>query len=304
MPRAESSKDVWRVLLRDTGIAVLVTAILRLVALVIVPWRELAREVGLDLVIFLLIFSYSILAEVWPYRNLLAGIVSHRRENKRSAAKLTRFFWERALNGFHTTVSNTFGTKGEALSSTDLEGLCRLCFENGKGVYHGTDSHLPSRFVDRYPYYLAYQEKNVQKQSQPGIRILIVSQKALERDFRENARKFRHFEEWHLGQNVDLLQVDPAHARRISSSFDLLSTDIGIWDRDYVMSFSPFDESTDTRVAIYLSESEAFERSLAYFLSLIELSSRFSDDKGELQFDDSANTRTGLKQRVQQQWKK
>jgi len=235
----------------------------------VIPYTSVLHEVFLELLVIIGLYPYRILYKLWPFRRVIKALLNiYRHTDKNTRGPLVDLFLQKHIETFHRVVLAAFGSNGVDLEAVDVDLLSQLCFELGNGIYYGTDSHTPSEFKKRYPQYLTYQEKNLQKQRRPGIRILTVSDQALRLDFNAERDDFVAFYERHRDNSIQLLQVEPEAAKKSAKQFMLASTDIGIWDSSYAVIFDVQKVKT-TKIFIRTRNFGDFKNCRDYFLELL-----------------------------------
>jgi len=232
-----------------------------------VPYESLSKDAALDATIVIVssaLVTAERLTRLWSViRTLLAFFEKTNRSFRKPAIEFLR----KGVATLAEMIPSVFSFDGVKLSTLEVGFISQLCFRFGRGVYHGTDSNVPSVFKKKYPLYLSYHEENAKKRAQPGIRILLVSESSLMQDFKSHRNDFETFYGWH-GQNaIALLQVDPHTARGVAEAFEIPSTDIGIWDSTYAGIFK--EEDDRIRLIMRSNGSESFDKCQKYFLELL-----------------------------------
>lgn len=140
------------------------------------------------------------------------------------------------------------------------------CFETATTPkYIGTDSHVPSQYRDIYAEYLTAHKEFIERQPRSlSKRVMITFPDRLRADRADHPEDNRLFFEWHKkrrqvqlhdrtfieAEPVQLYQLDPHSNSLLLKDHDedleeLLETDIGFWDGNFVLLFNPVDDSVD-----------------------------------------------------------
>jgi len=170
---------------------------------------------------------------------------------------------------------------GVELDRSEVNFATRVFFEHAKGLYDGTDSHLPSEFTSAYPDYLDAHEKHItemlDRRNGGGTRILVASRADVVRDADHHPDAYYAFVDWHRRHRVRLLLAERAVAEELSSASELPEgqhgrqvTDVGIWYDQYAALFSPKKGSGIVGLKMAVPQDELFNACIEYFEALLE----------------------------------
>jgi hypothetical protein len=296
-------------LARELGVALLSSVLMRLFLLIVFRLHitDTAEEIFLDLVIFLGTSALTLGRKLWAIRGLIGTLLRIHDQTDRGARRIWGAVLRIQIEGnLHDTFVKASSSTGAEFSMADVDLISQLCFRSGNGVYNGTDSNPPSVFASKYSQYLAYQEENLKKKDQPGIRVLLVSEDDLNADLHnpDNRDDFHAFIEWHDNNHIDLLQVGPQKADELRKRYSLPSTDIGIWDDDLAVIFQDVAASQKLNLYICPQLSPRFNQCQNYFLSLLDNSNSLRLISGRVVTKAlSGNERNQYKDKVRKQWR-
>jgi len=297
------SSEIFREILNTLLIAAVIRALLLVVLKL--SYEETAKELLVDLLILLGSMSLTFGRKLFALRSLIGTLIAIYDHTDRSTRRLWMALLRRQIAGnLQDTFLAASSKEGAILNSLDVDLISQLCFRSGYGVYNGTDSNPPSEFNKKYPQYLAYHEQNIKKKDRPGIRVLVVSEDELQRDFQLNRVDFEVFRTWHDYNSIELLQVDPETARKLATSRGLPSTDIGIWDKDLVAIFCAIDSQPGKlQLMICPHGSERFMQCQDYFMALLDNSNSIQVFQNRIIVQArSFNDRQQDKYKVRDQW--
>ena len=175
------------------------------------------------------------------------------------------------LDKLYQSLAALMSEGGVEMDRADIGFITQICFRFG-GKYDGTDSHVPSRYLDAYPDYLTFHSDNLEsnpgKQNR-GKRILITTRAALREDINRYSEEYEEFLEWHNENDITLLEVDPITAYDLKIKYNIPATDIGIWEK-YALFFSPLGEKGKARLWLAHSGNEVYIRSTQYLKDLTD----------------------------------
>ena len=283
------------------------TILIRIVLLSEYSFESLIREIFLEIVI-VIVSSFLILSyKLWIFRHVLDSIFVLYESTHKSFKKQLIEFLQMGLHKIGMKIPSAFSEDGVQVSSEEVDFISQLCFLFGNGVYNSTESNVPSVFRKKYPHYLFYHEKNRLKQEKPGIRILLASESALKEDFVNNNLDFEKFKEWHYANSIALLHVDPNRAQDLAKKYSIPSTDIGIWDSNYVAIFKYALEVNNLTLLIRTEEkskiSSTLENCRHYFEDLLMLTKVMKIENCKLIFKDRPlGDKEADQQKVKEQW--
>jgi len=216
------------------------------------------------------------------YRSLAIGLLGYKIDN--SIKQLREFFGNEA---------------GVAISYNESEQLSELLFERNKGYYFGTDSNVPSKFSEYYPNFLLSNQH-----SKASSRILLCSQADLKADHTNHPESFEKFYDWHTQHKVTLLFVQKEESELLKTRLELVHTDIGIWDDDYVVIFKP--KPSEKKIHYWfksyrtLQETELYVK---YYMSLLNQAKLIRLTNNGIQFDSfSPNDKNIILNRLKSLW--
>jgi hypothetical protein len=275
-------------LLRDLILTLFIGFLFRLITGV--PIKHIPEEAFLDFTIFVtsatVVLSFR-LSHLW---GIIKKLLSFLEQTETKFRKPAIEFLRKGIYVLSERIPSIFSLGGFDLSILEVDLISQLCFQFGNGIYNGTDSNTPSEFKRKYTQFLSYQEENLKKKSKPGIRILLVSEKSLQDDFRIFSDEFKSFRDWHSDNSIELLQVDPAKATELAKQHHTPenATDIGIWDSHYVAVFKP---NTDTiRLIMRTNGSDDFRNCKNYFIELINHTKDITIHSGNLYLQDRSSS--------------
>lgn len=174
----------------------------------------------------------------------------------------------RFLNGdleqLYQSLKGVLDPLGTEMGKSDLDYFTTSCFREGRGIYSGVESVLPSRYYDIYPDYLEEHKRNREKNLRAdSYRILLATRAHLRRDWLRDKQRFEEFFEWHERNNVQLLHIAPDAARNMAEGLELRTTDVGLWERQYALLFTPLD-SGNVRLSMATQGSGIFDSCTGY----------------------------------------
>lgn len=250
----------------------------------------LMYEIGILKLFMVFIWGKDIISKVYQYRkeehdkyrDLATGLLGYKIDN--SIKQLREFFGNEA---------------GVAISYNESEQLSELLFERNKGYYFGTDSNVPSKFSEYYPNFLLSNQH-----SKASSRILLCSQTDLRADHANNPESFEKFYDWHIQHKVTLLFVQKEESELLKNRLELVHTDIGIWDDDYVVIFQP--KPSEKKIHYWfksyrtLQETELYVK---YYMSLLNQAKLIRLTNNGIQFDSfSPNDKNIILNRLKSLW--
>jgi glycine/sarcosine N-methyltransferase len=218
-------------------------------------------------VIAQIIVSLVILARLGE---LLETLLEVERQAKQPARGVLRTFMLSDLESLRDKLIGVLSEEGRMMDSEETQFWTRTCFEAADAPYDGTDSHVPSEFLNRYRGYLESHEINLKKTKTSGARILITTKQDLYDDYVKNTPQFKDFWNWHDqnrdGQKVSLLYIDSSRAKELTEKYSLKTPDIGIWRNRFVLLFTPTKALTGFRMV--LKGYDLYDSSLGFFDAL------------------------------------
>jgi len=212
--------------------------------------------------------TFALILVLWRIRSQIMTLSEISRKLAGPGRNTLMPFISNSLEELDASIKALLSEGGTTMSHRDLDRLTGLCFEYGQGVYHGSDSHVPSEFLERYPLYLNRHLKNISKRNNPGYRILVVRCQDLKVDLSANLEQVEYFYNLHIDNGIRLLQIDPSQATAISSRLFLDVTDMGIWDWKLVLLFK---SSNGGRISVsaVTRDDVAFERCVSFYKLLL-----------------------------------
>lgn len=141
--------------------------------------------------------------------------------------------------------------EGLVVGSRELERFATVAFSNCRGSYVGTDENVPSKFVVKYPGYLRAEIRNSGRKAADiakDIRILMITEKELEDDYKSQKNAFRSFYDEHITNHIMLLRVDPALAKAVAQQRGVPSPAFGVFGANFAVFFEEKADPTADRV--------------------------------------------------------
>lgn len=229
----------------------------------IAVWKVLASfftgvilyEIGLHQIIQIYLWGKEIIDKIYLYRK------EEHSKYRELAIGLLSYKIDKSISELHDFFHNKDGV---SVPIPESEKLSELLFERNKGFYFGTDSNVPSKFKELYPNYLISSQ-----QSKSSARILLCNHQELINDFNNNRTDFIEFYNWHTKHNVTLLTVSKVNAEAKKIALQLINSDIGIWDDDYVVIFKPEPPSNIHYWFKSYHTIEETKRYVKFFLNLL-----------------------------------
>lgn len=249
----------------DVSLTVIIGLFLRFVVLGF-PIQVVLVEFVLDGLIVIAVVGVVIGRKLLAFRGLIQSLLLIH-EHKDVRHPIIRFL-EKTVKDIEITLAAAFSKDGVAVTLSNVDFVARQCFHFGNGVYHGTDSNVPSEFKKQYPEYLRYHEHNTAKAQKPGFRVVIVTQQAMLHDYNSNKHDCITFLQWHASHTIFLLQIDPDRALELSKDAGISVTDIGIWDSNLAVLFGPI-QAAEKKIIVRDNTSEEFAKCQDYFLLLL-----------------------------------
>lgn len=109
-------------------------------------------------------------------------------------------------------------------------------FTKGGTTYTGMDSHLPSKYLKDYGWYLDLHEKKLEGGGRSEhVRIVAATKNDLTADFLTDPTSFQRFREWHDDNDVTVKCIDPARIAALRADYSIGRADIGLWDNYAVL---------------------------------------------------------------------
>jgi SAM-dependent methyltransferase len=190
---------------------------------------------------------------------------------------------ESNLESFNDTLKGLTSDKGLVMSRADIIAWTLQCFENARGRYRGADSSLPSVYRNRYPTYLDSHRRMLERLDErrlledAGERIMLATTEPLRHDRVESREVFEQFLAWHeAGDDTDndipvpLYCVIPEDAEAIASDFELPTTDVALWERQYALLFAPTEHEDEQRVRMCFSHDNDLYRRCVQYLNALD----------------------------------
>jgi hypothetical protein len=133
------------------------------------------------------------------------------------------------------------GKGGISLEKPELDTLSQACFTaNHRRNYVGTESNVPTRFLDLFPTYLEFQTRRLADRADArDVRILFATPGELQADYTSDPVRFQLFYDWHWSHGFRLLQAEKTRAATLADQLELPSTDIAIFGGQYALFFFP-----------------------------------------------------------------
>jgi len=188
---------------------------------------------------------------LYNIRSQVSILLSHDKTIPPKIRKPLSIFIENDLLRIGDLNKSLLGPKGIIIDELELDKFVAACFEaNGKCGYIGTDSNTPTEFYRLYSTYLDNQLKLNKKwlfwaSISRHIRFLFVSYDELKINYnsgKANKLMFQRFCDWHVQNDVQLLQVDKDIAKQLAQSRNMRSTDIGVFGWRFVVFYTPITQ--------------------------------------------------------------
>ena len=198
-----------------------------------------------------------------------ASIIQEKAEAMGTACETILSFTTERIARLYQILEASITESGTELGRAEIGFITQLCFRFG-GKYDGTDSHVPSRYLEAYPDYLTFHSENLERnpgKENRGERILITTRAALREDINQHSEEYEDFFNWHTENGITLLEVDPITAYDLKTKFKIPATDLGIWQK-YALFFSPQGEKGKARLWLAHDGDEVYTRSVEYFKAL------------------------------------
>lgn len=261
---------IWKVIISFFVGVILYEILIRQIILIYIWGKEIIDK----------IYVYR-KAEHSKYRELAIGLLSYKLD--KSISELHDFFHQK---------------EGVSVTIPESEILSELLFERNRGFYFGTDSNVPSKFKELYPNYLISSQ-----QSKSSARILLCDKQELINDFTNNRTDFMEFYDWHIRHAVTILTVNKIKAYAIKTTLQLINSDIGIWDDDYVVIFKP--EPPD-KIHYWFKSHHTFEETKSYvrfFLNLLNEAKQIKVVNNNLQIESfNDNKKAEVNNKIKSLW--
>ena len=283
-----NARNIWRLWWRiitvrrlpwvsQLCITIILTAIIRILFWMFNIDVSLGAQVPLTIALLLvnaviaqILVSFVILARLGE---LLETLLEVEKQAKPPARGVLRAFMLNDIKGLRDTLMGVLSKDGRMMDTQTAQFWTRTCFEAAETPYDGTDSHVPSEFLDLYKGYLESHDVNLKKTKVSGTRILITTKQDLYDDYikdTSNSHPFKDFWNWHdqtrNGQKVSLLYIDPSRAKEMMLRYKLYTTDIGIWRDSFVLLFNPTKDGIGFRMV--LKGDELYNSAVEFFSSL------------------------------------
>lgn len=177
-------------------------------------------------------------------------------------------FVKENLGKLERDLAGVLSTGGTPMDKAALERFTTICFWEGKGIYNGVESHLPSEFYTLYSKYLSAHEVNLTKNpNKESSRILLASRTDLREDYLRNRNRYEEFFHWHEEHKVALLHIHPRVAQKLINELNIPTTDLGIWEDQYVLLFGP-KSNGEVVLSMVPKGVSMFDRCMNYFYRL------------------------------------
>ncbi len=248
----------------------IITFFLSIILVTVINFFSPSLGFSLDLVqnIFLGLSLFFIITILWSvpiiikYRKSLDYIIKAKKH------PIFPYMKKQIKKTYETIIKEISGINGAKIYPEDMNNLTEALFESGRGEYIGVESNLPSTYFEKYPNYLDYHKKYLQKKQKKGARILIAKDGAtMYDDSIMNATPYRKFVNWHKENKVELLWIDRDKATNIKNKLKLESTDIGLWKKSFAALFKTEDEYINVKL---LENSDRFKKAKEYIENIVE----------------------------------
>lgn len=227
-----------------------------------------AGNIGFIVVLWLVGFMFVRANSVMAVSTMIPQLVRLDGLAKPPGREVIIRFLRGDLDQLYQSLKGVLDPQGTDMGKSDLDYFTTSCFREGRGVYCGVESVLPSRYYDVYPDYLEEHKRNREKRPDSrSYRILLATRAHLRRDWLRDKRRFEEFCRWHRDNNVQLLHVAPRAAKKEAEELDLRTTDIGLWESQYALLFTPLDGG-DVRLSMATQGSGMFESCCKYLEEL------------------------------------
>lgn len=197
--------------------------------------------------------------------------IQEKAEAMGTAGKTILSFTTERIEKLSRILQGLMTASGTEMDRADIGFITQLCFMFG-GKYDGTDSHVPSQYLNAYPDYLTFHSENLESnpgKENRGERILITTKAALREDINRHSEEYEEFLKWHSDNDITLLEADPITAYDLKTKFKIPATDIGIWQK-YALFFNPQGEKGKARLWLAHSGDDVYARSVEYFKALAD----------------------------------
>lgn len=185
----------------------------------------------------------------------------------------------KALGAFQThSIEAEIGKRQELVSPSgtvldrdELERLVSSCFSVIKGTYHGSDSNVPSEFNKLYRGYVETQIGRRQS-SLPlrDVRFLFATSEQLQQDYSAHPVQFTTFDDWHSANSIRLLVVQPEDAAEYADTHGMFSTDIGVFEWEFIVHFRPILSGQAPRYRVQMQPlNEAQKAPVRQYLTML-----------------------------------
>lgn len=237
----------------EIGVTILAYLVLNYVTGDYFAYHVIIKGAVNNIAIVLLAILFGFIVKVIELKNVILIIIKHTIDIEDVLKKPITEFLVKTLDKIIRNKKKVLAESGLRMSKKELNDFASSCFENNPELYIGTDSHVPSDFYKFYAGYLELQRKK--RCTKRDTRIILASKDDLEKDFKEHFDLFDDFCHTHLSGSIPLLQVNPSKAKEFAQAHDLPSTDIGIFNWEYVVFYSSID-SDNNFYTIWMSKLE------------------------------------------------
>ena len=170
--------------------------------------------------------------------------------------------------------------RGIDLDKEMVEDLYKSCFADAD-TYYGTDTNIPSKFVDNMPLFELHMKKQVENNNKPTRRILIVDEDDLKYDYQVNYSKFVDCYRKHKDHSISLYQVDKTIAEQCAKDNGMLDDviEVGIWEGKYAIQWFPLKGERRRFSFGYAEGQNRYFKCVKYFRLLMNSSKEIKIDE-------------------------
>lgn len=245
-------------------------------------WNQWYGGIFEELVEFVLALALVICISLWRVqREVLLLLDSIKSLDRKYRRPITRYFLKNLQD--HLQGRLDIVQKGLFLNAEELKRFVLVNFDNNKGTYQGTDSHVPSSFYRFYPNYLESQCEG--RNTKKDVRFLLILQDKLQKDLEEDSGSSELFYRWHMTNGIRLFQVDPQVAAHHASLQGIPSTEIGVFDAKYAAFYKPpYNDNSKYKIWVWPLEKEKAQKVRLYLKHLNENAKEIVFKNKQLQF--------------------
>ncbi|MGA2121500.1 MAG: hypothetical protein ABSG49_05585 [Methanoregula sp.] len=276
----EDNKDS---IFREIVVPILIMLAIRIFLLIEYPFKPIFEEIPIDFLGVVIIAIVLRIISLFKIRGPIKELLNVTKSlDKKITAPLLKAI-EKDIDEFQIIFKDTLSENGKILSFEEVTDLTHIFFEIGRGIYLGTDSHIPSEFYRYYPTYLEAQGKNIKTREDSiqtdlsDTRILIIKENDLKSDFFYHYEDVLRFITWHQDHKVHLKLIEPDQANLLIDDTPLKDNikDFGLWG-NYGLLFKPDKNDDDSyenvQLFMRLDSEPDYKNAKKYFLALNEKS--------------------------------